>query len=58
MPLPVNDPNHINIRITPVENLTLDPADIEVGKKKIEEETFYFPMQIHLSVGYNFQIFQ
>lgn len=54
LPFPLNEPLHENIEITPHEEVPILPSDIAEGIQKIENELFYFPVQLHLNIGYNF----
>jgi len=54
LPIPLSEPLHENIEITSNQGLEINPNDIESGKTKIENELFYFPVQLHLNIGYNF----
>jgi len=54
LPIPLSAPLHENIEINSVEGILIEQSDIENGKSKIENELFYFPVQFHFNIGYNF----
>lgn len=55
LPLTTNNPLYQNIEINPVGGESIEQTDIESGKNKIENELFFFPVQLHLNFGYNFK---
>ena len=55
IPIPFSNPLFENISVKSVQGLTIDQADIESAKEKIENEQFYFPIQFHFNIGYNFK---
>jgi len=53
LPIPLSEPLYENIKITSIEGVVIEQNDIEIGRNKIENELFYFPVQLHLNIGYN-----
>ena len=54
MPVPTAPPLHENIKIVATENVEIASSDLVLGIKTIEDETFFYPMQLNMSLGYNF----
>ena len=54
MPVPTAPPLHENIKIVATENVEIAPSDLAQGIKTIEDETFFYPIQLNMSLGYNF----
>ncbi|MEQ9413577.1 MAG: hypothetical protein RIF39_07085 [Cyclobacteriaceae bacterium] len=55
IPIPLSEPLFENISIQSVQGLTINPVDLSSAKEKIENEQFYFPVQFHFNIGYNFK---
>jgi len=55
IPLPFSNPLYENIHIKSASGSELNAEDINLGKTKIENELFYFPVHLYLNVGYNFK---
>lgn len=54
MPFPFTKPLYENIVISFTQGINVIASDLEFAKEKIENELFYFPVQMHLNLGYNF----
>lgn len=56
IPIPISEPLYENIEIISKQGIVLAQSDIEAGRSKIENELFYFPIQFHVNIGYNFNL--
>ena len=53
----ITSPYYENIEITPKDSsVEISESDKQLARKSLENETFYYPIQINLNVGYNFKI--
>lgn len=53
----IKSPFYENIEITPTDSsVSFAPNDLDLAKLSLENESFYFPVQLYLNVGYNFRI--
>jgi|GEM_PF-1995585 len=51
----ISSPYYENIEISPVEmEVIIEASDLESGVEALKRETFYYPVQFVLNVGYNF----
>lgn len=53
LPIPNSKPLYENITVSSIQGITIESADITSAETKIENELFYFPVQLHLNLGYN-----
>ena len=50
----ISGPYYENIEISPVEmEVIIEASDLETGIEALQRETFYYPVQFVLNVGYN-----
>jgi len=54
VPIPLNKPFHENIVIESVQGINIQPFDLNSGINQIENEMFYYPVQLNINLGYNF----
>lgn len=54
MPITFANPLYENININATQGITIIESDIALATEKIENELFYFPIQMHVNIGYNF----
>jgi len=54
VPIPINKPFHENIVIESVQGISIQPFDLNSGIGQIENEMFFYPVQLNINLGYNF----
>jgi len=54
IPIVLTAPVQENINIKSKQGVSIMQEDIESGIAQIENELFYFPIQLHINIGYNF----
>ena len=50
----ISDPYQDIIFMPSDESVDIDPVDLEMAGRRLAQETFYYPVQINLLVGFNF----
>ena len=54
VPLPLSNPLYQDIIIRSRDAVDIATDDLEAARSRLEDELFFYPIQLHLSIGYNF----